>query len=773
MNEHEIIDHFLKAMADAGIRPVFKSGQGIQFGLSPGGKPWRFHVEGDSRGSRNGWYVLFADGVPAGEFGSWKSGHRQTWCAKGHTELSDAERRAIVERMEAARIEREESQREREGEAARCANLVWQDAEEVQGDAHPYLRRKGVTSHGLRKTSWPMRNKEGDVYRHIDDTLLIPVADKRGKIISLQAVFPATDSAVGRDKDFMKDGKKAGGFFMIGRPPVAGGTIAVVEGYATAATVHALTGWCVIVAFDAYNMVAVSKAMREAFPACVFVIVCDNDQWTKTPVENPGVTYGKRAAAEINARVVIPEFADLSERPTDFNDLAQREGDVVAQSQLLPALPAKVEPAPNMPAPAAVICVDPIPVDSIDTWTPFPEIDGKGRPKPTIPNYLEMVNRLGVTVRYNMIAKRIQVLIPGSVFTIDNGSNAALAILGTWCTRFGLGRESLQDALLVIAEANQYNPVATWIMSTPWDGQSRLAEFYDTITAEKDRAVLTTGASMKQTLMRKWLISAVAAAFEPEGVVAKGVLTFTGKQNAGKTFWAKRLAPKDLRVVKDGVLLNPADRDSVKKCVSAWIVELGEVDATFNRSDLAAIKAFVSQDVDELRLPYARAESEFARRTVFFASVNDEKFLRDPTGNTRWWTIHVAAINNQHTIDVQQLWAEVLELYRAGETWHLTKDEADTLDEHNKDHEALSPIHERIDRAFDWESMQTLWNNPMTATEIVTAAGYEHPNKMDINAAAAYVTRTYGVAKVKKGKARSTCWVMPPRLHERKGSGPL
>ncbi|KAG1389464.1 hypothetical protein G6F58_013275 [Rhizopus delemar] len=100
----------------------------------------RFHVEGDRPGTRNGWAVLCGDQVPAGEFGSWRTGTRHAWCAKSPGTLSAAEQRAIRHRQEAARAEREQQQREREEAAAKAANVLWTRAVPADG-SHPYLVR--------------------------------------------------------------------------------------------------------------------------------------------------------------------------------------------------------------------------------------------------------------------------------------------------------------------------------------------------------------------------------------------------------------------------------------------------------------------------------------------------------------------------------------------------------------------------------------------------------------------------------------------------------
>lgn len=775
MNEFEIIDAFEKAMREAGIVPAFKSGEGIQFGHGPNGKPRRFHITGDSRGTRNGWYILFADGVPAGEFGSWKTGESISWCSKEGGSLTPDEQAAIRKRMEEARIERDKIQKASEGEAAKLANLIWNDATEVFGDDHPYLKRKGVVSHGLRTCSWPVRNKEGEVFRHIENTLIIPIMDSRGKITSLQAIFPAKDSSFGRDKDFLLGGKKRGCFYIIGRMPAAGGTVVVCEGYATAETIHQATGYCCVIAWDAYNIPHVAKVMREEMPHNIFLICADNDQFTKKPVDNPGVTYGHRAAAEIGARVVWPEFADLKDEPTDFNDLAQREGIEAVQLQIFPRHGAKEAPAKAAPeygmAAMPERYLSPVDPASVDTFTPFPEIDGKGKPLPTPTNFAELCNRINAIVRYNIISKGVEILVPGMVNTMDNADNAAHAELMGWCARFRMSTANFDGNLLACADASPHNPVATWIQSSPWDGVSRLKDFYNTVVAIDD-PTLADGSSLKERLMMRWMISAIAAAFSKKGVVARGVLTFVSKQNLGKTFWAKRLAPRDLEIVADGLMLDPSKPDSVMECVSNWLVELGEVDATFRRADMAQLKAFISKEKDTLRRPYARTASKFGRRTVFFASVNGVQFLHDDTGNTRWWTINCAHLDNTHTIDMQQVWSEIYELYKSGESHHLTKDEVDLLNQHNRGHEASNPTHDRIDKCFDWDGDPTYWTIPMRATEIALAAGIDKPTKRDVNEAAEYVMKQYGVTRKKSGKDRNIVWLMPARERDR-SNGPL
>jgi putative DNA primase/helicase len=511
------------------------------------------------------------------------------------------------------------------------------------------------------------------------------------------------------------------------------------------------------VAFDAGNLAKVAERVRGQLPRARLVIAADNDRWTTTPIENPGVHYAKAAAREVGAALFIPEFKDLATKPTDFNDLQALEGIQAVLDQLQPK--PKAEPAnDNIPA-AQKPSYD---IATVDWYSPFPDINGKGKPISTIENVAEACRRLGTIVRYNVIRKDLEILIPGESFTIDNRANASLAWVTSACNRFGIPAGNMGEFLGYLSDKNLYNPVANWITSRPWDGRERLRYLYNTIRAEGEEDDYRVW-DLKAAMMRRWLISAVAAAFNPTGVSAHGVLVLQGDQYLGKTKWFKSLVPAEMGVIADGLMLRTDDKDSVKTVVSNWLVELGELDATFRKSDIAALKAFLTKDRDILRRPYAKLESEYARRTVFFASVNARQFLHDPTGNRRYWTISATEINHDHDLDMQQVWAEVYEAhYLKGETWFLSPDEMAALNSHNRDHEVLDPIRERIMGRLDWDCADTMQWRWMTATDVMTECGFDRPTRADVTHAGQLIQELNGKRrKIVRGKALA---MVPPRI---------
>jgi hypothetical protein len=463
--------------------------------------------------------------------------------------------------------------------------------------------------------------------------------------------------------------------------------------------------------------------------------------------DEPGKKAMQRVAQIIHERASEVKVLDVADQPDGW-DAADAEFTGWADCKAWMTSRVSVW-APSASVPVVHRASEVIDADTgeiTDISAPLPD-EYRGRALSTIENLAEICRRLGVTVRYNVISKEEEIMIPEQSFSLDNRGNASIAWLMSWCERLRMPTGKVGDYITYMADRNLHNPVANWIESKPWDGQSRLQDLYDTVASYGDE-------DLKNTIMRRWLISAVAAAFNPTGVSAHGVLVFQGAQYMGKTAWFKRLVPKELGVVQDGMMLRPDDRDSVKQVVSHWLVELGELDATFRKSDIAQLKAFLTRDKDILRRAYARKESEFARRTVFFASVNPKEFLHDQTGNRRFWVIECKSIDYDHGIDMQQLWAEVLTMYRAGEGWTLHGEEHEALEEHNKSYEVIDPIEEIIASGLRWSEPPAAWRW-RSATEVLAELGRDTCTQGEATRAAHLIRQRNGGMSRKTNGARA------------------
>lgn len=341
----------------------------------------------------------------------------------------------------------------------------------------------------------------------------------------------------------------------------------------------------------------------------------------------------------------------------------------------------------------------------------------------TFDNFHHLAKAYGISIRYNEITKKTSIDIPHLKTSIDNADNVKRSHIRSLCSLNKYSSSVVDDFCEALADLNVYNPVRDWIASSPWDGVDRLESFYATVIADDDFPE-----EFKKTLMKRWMIGAVAAVFKPSGFRCRGVLTFSGKQGLGKTSWLNSLVSDEkLRseVVLTGHCLDASNKDSLSTAISNWLVEFGEVEATF-RKPVSLLKSFITNDTDNFRRPYASADSTYPRRTVFFASVNDTNFLNDITGNSRWWTIPIQSVNHQHGLDMQQVFAQIKEdCYDKGEQWWLTNEEEAKLTILNKDAEVISPIRELtlayLNRAEGEET------NFLSATHFLQMLKIEHP----------------------------------------------
>lgn len=213
------------------------------------------------------------------------------------------------------------------------------------------------------------------------------------------------------------------------------------------------------------------------------------------------------------------------------------------------------------------------------------------------------------------------------------------------------------------------NPVKHFLedCEAAWDSQSRLADWL----------TLYCGVEVEDPMHKqyveevgiKWAVSAVARVMEP-GCKADGVLILEGSQGAGKSTAAKVLAGTEFF----GDSLPPMHSKEASGYVRGrWIIELAEL-ANVSKAEVEVVKAFISRSEERFRPPYGRNEVTFPRQCVFIGSTNRTDYLRDDTGNRRFWPVKVGKIDTEGLQrDRVQLWGEAVHRYRKGEKWWLTR----------------------------------------------------------------------------------------------------
>jgi len=238
-----------------------------------------------------GWYLVFGDGIPAGRFGCWRSGIEVTWRADVGRKLSEFEEMAHARRINESKVLREAAQERQHQVASETVEKIWLSGSAAHPD-HPYLKRKGIQTHGVRITG--------------DGRLMVPLYDQNGTLSTLQYI----DEDGG--KLYHPGGKSGGKFWMIGSLDEPG-PLYIAEGFATAATIYETTSRPCVVAYSASSLVPVTASLREMYGATQdIVIVADHDK------HGVGQRYADQASAKYGARVVMPPIEGM-----DANDYAQ------------------------------------------------------------------------------------------------------------------------------------------------------------------------------------------------------------------------------------------------------------------------------------------------------------------------------------------------------------------------------------------------------------------------------------------------------------------
>lgn len=591
---------------------------------------------------------------------------------------------------------------------------------------HQYLINKKISpfAKSLRRISKIDANlffdKTDSKTNAINDCLVIPIKNSKDSIISVQIILPD-------GKKFFLSGAKAQGGFHELQSNSDSNVICICEGYATAQSVNQVTDATCIIAFASGQIPAVAKAIRKKYQNHNILIASDND-------EHEAGLKAANKCAEFNCVPWIPEFTE-GQSGTDWNDYWILNGDDAVLNSFNDKLNWLNSPVTDSVADHNTLMIPEM----------FPDVNAKMTVKGTKENLEALLKFYGLSARFNKISKRTEITIPWTTFSLENENEASLAEVKSLAVRNEMPYSLIGDYLVSIGDANAYNPVLDWVLSKPWDGIDRLYDLQNTLI------VIDDDVSLRDMLVRKWCIGAIKLLAQDELDMVRNVLVLQcEQQNIGKTQWFANLLPKFLRknYFKEGLVLDPANKDSVLIAISSWIAELGEIDSTFKK-DLSRLKSFISMDKDVVRRPFGKASSDFQRRTVFCGTVNQSKFLKDDTGNSRFWVIKCLSVIANHQIDMQQFWRQMYEIWKTGEICWLDDEYRLMLDESNKQHQEIEPIEELIDTYYDFDSNNflTIEGRWMTSTDVMREIGVKQETRANATKVGAILSSIEGVKK--------------------------
>lgn len=305
-------------------------------------------------------------------------------------------------------------------------------------------------------------------------------------------------------------------------------------------------------------------------------------------------------------------------------------------------------------------------------------------------------------------------------------------------------KDRIFDAVNVVATENRFHPVKDYLNGCTWDGVPRVETLLIDYLGADDT-------EYTRTVTRKTLAAAVARIFKP-GCKFDHCLTLRGCQGLGKSSFIGLLGGpwfSDSFSTLQG-------KEAYEQILGVWIMEIGEL-AGLRKAEVETIKLYLSKRSDRFRPAYGRRTQDFPRQCIFIASTNETTFLRDTTGNRRFWVVDTP---NDPPRDfwedltpevVRSIWAEAVEIYRKGEPLYLTKKMEAVAREIQAAYEEENPragiVADYLDRALpeDWEDLDlyarrawlesgaegTIQRTTVCTMEIWAEALCGNPDKLD------------------------------------------
>ncbi len=230
------------------------------------------------------------------------------------------------------------------------------------------------------------------------------------------------------------------------------------------------------------------------------------------------------------------------------------------------------------------------------------------------------------------------------------------------------GKGNIEDAFKLTSKNNAFHPVRDYLNSLTWDCKSRLDRLFIEYLGADDNLYT-------RAVTRKTFVAAVARVFNP-GIKWDNVLTLVGPQGCGKSTIIKTMGKEWF----SDTLTTVIGKEAYEQIQGFWIIEIAELSA-MKKAELEAIKHFTSKCEDSYRAAYGHYVETYKRQCVFFGTTNRYDFLRDMTGNRRFFPVDCHEGNNVKDVwndlnvyEVDQIWAEAVELYKAGEKLYLDEE---------------------------------------------------------------------------------------------------
>lgn len=305
-------------------------------------------------------------------------------------------------------------------------------------------------------------------------------------------------------------------------------------------------------------------------------------------------------------------------------------------------------------------------------WITKLEVDKKGMYKASNKNIVTILENdinLKGKIAYNLFSNRTMVKgdlpwrsisdkVRGDIWQDSDDANLRVYIDITYGI---VAPYKINDGLAIIEKKNKYHPIIDYLNSNTWDKVSRVDTLMIDYLGAED-------CEYTKSITRKMLVAAVSRVFNP-GIKFDYMLVLVGRQGIGKSYIINLLG----REWYSDSLNTVYGKEAYEQLQNAWILEMAELSAT-KKADAEAIKHFISKTEDSYRQAYGRRVDTFKRQCVFFGTTNENEFLKDRTGNRRYWPLMVGVnkplknlFKDLNKSEINQIWAEALYLYKCGE----------------------------------------------------------------------------------------------------------
>jgi predicted P-loop ATPase len=319
----------------------------------------------------------------------------------------------------------------------------------------------------------------------------------------------------------------------------------------------------------------------------------------------------------------------------------------------------------------------------------WPEVGKQGAPLTTsILNTAALLREARRPVRFNTFANRIEVQLEGTWVPLEDHHAKELWAIANH-HEMKMKRPDLIALVEVLARKTTCHPVREYLAGLTWDGTPRLDTWLTDYLGVVDNPV-------RHAFGRSTLLGAAWRVMKP-GIKHDTMLVLEGGQGRDKS---SAIAVLGGEWYTDGLKLGQSAKETIEQTAGSWIIEVPEL-AGRNKNEVETIKHQLSSQVDRARMAYGHLRSEVPRQWVAIGTTNDDKYLKDPTGNRRFLPVKTGAINlDALRRDRDQLWAEAYARAQKGETAGIPPELWAAAGAEQAERLMITPLEEKLEQWF-------------------------------------------------------------------------